>query len=962
MTDPTPASEDHKQESGGEGPPPGNSSLPNPPPKATTTDLGRFPEKSETGEITTFLDPNPLPEAIHHAKKVSSAQDVPPSEEGASGFPRNIDPQIEIEKRIGAGGMGEVFLGRQKHLGRKVAVKRIRDWGADDATKERFIHEAKAQSRLQHAGIAQVYDLREADGALYLIMEHVEGRTLEEALAKEGKFTPETIASIGVQLTDALEAAAHEGYIHRDLKPGNVMLTADGKVKIIDFGLALLVRNLKQTRFTEKGEVFGTPAYMSPEQLNQEANLDIRSDIWSLGVLLYTLATGETPFTGKDFVCTVKNVMMSEPVPLATLEPGFPPGLWQAIARSLRKNRADRWQDYPAFRAALLDCRGPQLGLTGSALGSAGARRRPARRWAAVLVGVALLVLVVAAAARFLPKDPAVTSSNGETPKREDSAHLREAPAKAELDSTRKISAPADVPLSSPTEKESAPPIPAEPPPKPVPLRDKLAGYVLTKAEASLAGDLLELFSRHHPHLMAKEFGKVLPELEAFEKARLGLSREERPSPEKEYSASQVRSAANMVRLAAGAMVSRLEALRLSRESVTLILNDGKEQRGSVHSIDKAFVTLSLASGGDLRIALESIQPESLKGQTAPAAAYLAFLALSGSPEASLPDIVDLAESRDDLLFWIPVALRLARLEVEAVARAAAAELKKPAETPEEKRVAERLAGRVEALAEIVEARKDVVTRLFSYAKPEFELVERESRALKLLKGNAHPGVLALGGGTAAFPVAAEVLLSRFKGRLESAHDELQAGSGWHGFSWQLFPPEPSVKEALKYWNPDGEGHGTVLQAADVERRISMGRGAKRASEGLVARLAFDSDSRARQAAHWRLLLRNKDGAAHYLRFDDRSCALFRTRLEAGEPDRQIAAVQLPSSSKPGAERELALLPVEGSLHVMLDGRHVLAVPEADAVIPMQLSLAVTQGTLAIKSIKVMKSPSEENQ
>src|SRR5476651_822647 len=109
-------------------------------------------------------------------------------------------------------------------------------------------------------------------------MEYVEGKTLEELLGAEGKFSPEKIVQIGIQLTEALESAAHEGYIHRDLKPGNVMLTEDGKVKIIDFGLALRFRNLMQTRFTEKGEVLGTLAYMSSEQLNQEEKLDARSD------------------------------------------------------------------------------------------------------------------------------------------------------------------------------------------------------------------------------------------------------------------------------------------------------------------------------------------------------------------------------------------------------------------------------------------------------------------------------------------------------------------------------------------------------------------------------------------------------------------------------------------------------------------------------------------------------------
>lgn len=971
MSNPDPASKSGSVKSGGNGSPSSEPLVPAPPPKATTTDLGRFPEKSETGEITTYLPADtPLQELPADGKVTPPAPSSEPLP-GGTGLPLIIDPQIEIERRISAGGMGEVFLGLQKHLGRKVAVKRIRDWGADATTKERFIREAKAQSRLQHPGIAQVYDLREAQGELYLIMEYVEGRTLEEVLAHDGKFAPERLVSIGAQLTEALEAAAHEGYIHRDLKPGNVMLTDGGKVNIIDFGLALLVRNLRQTRFTEKGEVLGTPAFMSPEQLNQEENLDSRSDIWSLGVLLYTLATAETPFTGKDFVCTVKNVMMAEPVPLPTLELGFPPGLWQAIARALRKDRAERWQDYASFRNALLNHKEIEPGVSpgthpAEAEGmpsSPAVHRRSGRRRAAVLLGTLLALLGTAAAVRhFLPFAPQDPPLNAGPAAREEGSPRPAPPPKAEgmpelaknLPSAPERPRPpsAEKPIKEPQLKEAVATL--------APLREKLAGYAVTEEEAAFVREILDLFSQHRPQLLVKNFGTIETALDTLERDRLGLAREAQPPLEKEYSAAQLRTASRMLKLAQGALLARLEELKQSREDVTLLLSDETSKTGVVKAVEKGAVTLAVDGGGELRIALGSILPESLRGQAAPATAFLALLALSGSIELSFLEIAQLSASREDFLFWIPIAVRLARLEVVAAAKVVATVRKESSNALVGARPTDPRSARVDSLAGMLAERKDDILRLFGHTRPDFEIVERERQALRFLCEDEYARVLAFGPGTAAFPVAAEVLLGRFETEVQAGHDELHARTGWHGYGWRLFPPERSLKEQEKYWDLDPEGNGSILQATEVERRVAMGKGAKRAPEGVLARVVYEPKKTSQPAPHWRFLVRSREGATNYLRFDEGSCALYRTRLEPGVADAEIARVPLPTPLKPGGERVLALVPIEGALHVLVDGHHVLAVPEVDAAIPMQMSFAVTQGKLWIQSVKVKKSTLED--
>ncbi|MGB5514711.1 MAG: serine/threonine-protein kinase, partial [Thermoanaerobaculia bacterium] len=215
----------------------------------------------------------------------------------------------KILRKLGKGGMGEVFLARDEKLGRKVALKVLPPQAAGNQERlERFRREAKAVAALNHPNIVTIYSVEEVDGLHFLTMEYVEGRTLSDAVPDNGLHL-QRFFEIGIALSDALSKAHEKGIIHRDLKPRNVMVDQDGRIRVLDFGLAKLLptkaldgTDPDSTEPTEvltgEGKVVGTTPYMSPEQLRGRP-LDARSDIFSLGILLYWMSTGSHPF-GRD--------------------------------------------------------------------------------------------------------------------------------------------------------------------------------------------------------------------------------------------------------------------------------------------------------------------------------------------------------------------------------------------------------------------------------------------------------------------------------------------------------------------------------------------------------------------------------------------------------------------------------------------------------------------------------------
>ncbi len=259
-----------------------------------------------------------------------------------------------IEKLLGAGGMGEVYLAHDEKLKRKVALKILpAQFVADESRTRRFTREAHAVSALNHPNLLTIYDIGQADGVPYLATEFVEGKSLRELA---GKLSLTETLAIVTQTAEALSAAHAAGVTHRDIKPENIMVRPDGYVKVLDFGLAKMSERVKgadsQLSATRPGLVMGTLAYMSPEQASGEAT-DPRSDIWSLGVVLYELATGRSPFKGANRQATLNAILTQDPLPVTASNPELRQELDHIIGKVLEKDRELRYQTAADLRADL---------------------------------------------------------------------------------------------------------------------------------------------------------------------------------------------------------------------------------------------------------------------------------------------------------------------------------------------------------------------------------------------------------------------------------------------------------------------------------------------------------------------------------------------------------------------------------------------------------------------------------
>src|SRR6267154_6533561 len=258
----------------------------------------------------------------------------------------------EITAALGVGGMGEVYRARDTRLERTVAIKILSQLSSDLGRRQRFEREAKAISGLNHPNICVLHDIGHQDGIDYLVMECVEGETLAKRLEK-GPLPLEQVLRFGGQIADALDKAHRSGVMHRDLKPGNIMLPPSG-AKLLDFGLAkpavalttgatLTAAAQQTTPVTQQGTILGTFQYMSPEQIEGK-ELDGRSDIFSLGTVLYEMLTGQRAFQGKSQLSVASAILEKEPAPISAAKPMTPPALDHAIRRCLAKELETRWQ------------------------------------------------------------------------------------------------------------------------------------------------------------------------------------------------------------------------------------------------------------------------------------------------------------------------------------------------------------------------------------------------------------------------------------------------------------------------------------------------------------------------------------------------------------------------------------------------------------------------------------------
>ena len=256
----------------------------------------------------------------------------------------------EILSLLGAGGMGEVYKARDTRLHRVVALKTLPAEKVSDAERKRqFLIEARAASQLNHPNIVTIHDITEQGGACFIAMEYVAGKTLEQANSGGGVPLKDAV-KYAAEIADALAAAHTAGIIHRDLKPANIMITEDGRVKLLDFGLAKLAEpalaaGIEAATLSAMGGegVAGTPAYMSPEQA-EGRELDARSDIFSYGLVLYEMFCGERAFQRETWISTLTAVLHDEPRPMREIKPGISAAMEEHVARCLRKNPALRFQ------------------------------------------------------------------------------------------------------------------------------------------------------------------------------------------------------------------------------------------------------------------------------------------------------------------------------------------------------------------------------------------------------------------------------------------------------------------------------------------------------------------------------------------------------------------------------------------------------------------------------------------
>ena len=338
-----------------------------------------------------------------------------------------IGGRYELEELVGTGGMSAVYRARDALLERNVALKILHEYhGADAETLERFRREARAVAQLSHPNIVTVIDRGEEDGRQYIVFEHVEGENLKELVERTGPLPVRRALELTAEIGSALAFAHQHGLVHRDVKPQNVLLNGDGKTKVTDFGIA---RSLDVEKgVTQTGTVLGTSNYIAPEQASGRT-VDAQTDVYSLGVVLFELLTGDVPFPGENFVAVAMRHVHEQPPSVLELRPETPLRVAAAVERALEKDPRDRFSSMDEFVAELRTCldglgsepdRDATMIVPARALREGRPRRARPRRsaWplAALLAGLALLAAVVAAVLLTNADVPGVQDADSSPP------------------------------------------------------------------------------------------------------------------------------------------------------------------------------------------------------------------------------------------------------------------------------------------------------------------------------------------------------------------------------------------------------------------------------------------------------------------------------------------------------------------------------------------------------------------
>jgi serine/threonine-protein kinase len=285
-----------------------------------------------------------------------------------------LNERYELERRVGRGGMAEVFLARDRLLDRPVAIKILfPEFATDPSFVARFRREAQSAANLNHPNIVAVYDWGKERGTYYIVMEYVDGRTVSDILRADRTIAPDRAAGIAADVAGALDFAHRNGVVHRDVKPGNVLITTPGEVKVADFGIARAMAANSEENLTQTGSVMGTATYFSPEQALGRP-VDPRSDLYSLGVVLYEMSAGKPPFQADSPVATAYKHVQEPLPPLRDAVPDVPEGYEAITVKALAKEADQRYQAAGELRADLLRFRG------GNPVGAAGVLAPPLPR------------------------------------------------------------------------------------------------------------------------------------------------------------------------------------------------------------------------------------------------------------------------------------------------------------------------------------------------------------------------------------------------------------------------------------------------------------------------------------------------------------------------------------------------------------------------------------------------------
>src|SRR5215468_4768160 len=310
-----------------------------------------------------------------------------------------VGNRFEILQLLGEGGMGAVYKAHDRELEKDVALKLIRaELARNPEILQRFKQEIILARQITHRNVIRIFDIGQADGHKYITMEYLEGRDLRAVLREKGKLPPEEAAKIVLQICRTLEAAHGEGVIHRDLKPQNIMLDANGRAYVMDFGIA---RSAYLPGMTQTGALVGTPEYMSPEQARGE-QLDERSDLFSLGVIFYELLTGQSPYPADAPLATLWKRLQEKPKPPMEVDPEVPKALSDIVMKALEIEPENRWANAGEIAQQLELWLGPSAGT--SVIVVPAAHSKPYWKW--ISAGLAAALVIAGVAFRLMNPKP----------------------------------------------------------------------------------------------------------------------------------------------------------------------------------------------------------------------------------------------------------------------------------------------------------------------------------------------------------------------------------------------------------------------------------------------------------------------------------------------------------------------------------------------------------------------------